>query len=186
MKLTLLEFNKIDKILKNSLELTLYNKIHPYLLKHSMTEIIKHKSTRYYNPEITVYFDGSCEPNPGIMGIGVHIVDSKGKKITNISQERGAGTNNAAEYLALIEGLSWLVGKNYQFKKILVCGDSKLILNQITGKWKTKRSHLQRYLSVAQGLVRGFKDIEFQWIPRKQNNVADSLSTSSLRPKETD
>lgn len=139
-----------------------------------------------YSEHILMYFDGACEPhNPGgYMGIGVHIVNEDSGEIiyehSKSFDKHPTNTNNVAEYLALKNGLEWLL-ENYRNAKILVHGDSKLAINQMAGEWAIRKGD---YVHIAKDCLRNlvpfFNDIKFEWIPRELNQIADDLSKKKL------
>jgi ribonuclease HI len=73
------------------------------------------------------------------MGIGVVLLEN-GKKIKEISKRLGKGTNNIAEWSALIEGLK--LAKAHGCRELEVRGDSQLIIRQITGRYMVKSQNL--------------------------------------------
>jgi len=92
---------------------------------------------------IEAYFDGACEPNPnGVASYGA-IIRRDGKTIWQASErvpDRGAGTsNNLAEYAGLIAVLRHLIDVGLQQERIVVIGDSRLVINQMFGSWQVKR-----------------------------------------------
>ena len=85
-------------------------------------------------------FDGCCVPNPGEMGIGVVVKNEDNDIIIELSEPCGFGTNNQAEYNALIIGLEELL-KIYN-GRLVVQGDSELVINQMRGEWRTRNKNL--------------------------------------------
>ncbi|XP_059650767.1 uncharacterized protein LOC132296598 [Cornus florida] len=85
--------------------------------------------------------------------------------------------DNMAEYEAYIIGLQ--AALDMDIKKLIVFGDSKLIINQITGEWQVKDSKLIPYNWYLIGLCRQFKNIEIHHISRILNHFADVLATLS-------
>jgi ribonuclease HI/probable phosphoglycerate mutase len=88
------------------------------------------------------------------------------------------GTNNEAEYYALIEGLKMALKNNLQC--IHVEGDSKLIINQMTGTYKVKAENLLPLYTEAMELSKRFRIIKFNHIKRELNKQADKLANSAL------
>jgi ribonuclease HI len=99
--------------------------------------------------EIQVYFDGLCQPyNPG--GIACYafvILTKKGHEQQQYSEYGLAAepfsdnaTNNVAEYTIIIKALEWLLEKNNynNNQKIIIRGDSQLVINQIKSKYKVR------------------------------------------------
>jgi glutathione synthase/RimK-type ligase-like ATP-grasp enzyme/ribonuclease HI len=121
----------------------------------------------------TAYFDGSASPNPGDMKVGGYIKD-KFKTLVKFSKIKGHGTNNEAEYLALIELLNHLV--YYNIKKVKIFGDAKLIIDQVNGDCKNNKLNLQRLALRAHVLLKQVPDWELTWIKRSKNKRADALS----------
>ena len=83
------------------------------------------------------------------------------------------GTNNEAEYLALIELLNSAI--EYGVKKIRIYGDSNLVVSQVNGNWKANKKMILFKNRVEQ-LLKNFNEWSITYIPREQNKVADSLT----------
>ena len=122
-------------------------------------------------------FDGACRGNPGPMAIGV-VLTKDGKKIKEISKRLGRGTNNIAEWTALIEGLK--LAKDKGCKELEVRGDSQLIIKQVTGKYKVKSSNLIPLFNEAEKLCGNFDKIKFKWVKREDNSDTDTLCNRAL------
>lgn len=136
--------------------------------------------------KLTCYFDGSCTPkNPGgDMGMGAIIKDETGKVLLNYSEKKkadAANSNNVAEYLALAAVLNWLYESDTCNTEVLIMGDSNLVIEQMSGRWKIKfgmyretalqcRENLQFLIAERQVAI------TLKWIPRDQNHEADLLS----------
>ena len=118
------------------------------------------------------FFDGSATPNPGHMKIGGYVVDSS-RLIFKYSKDLGYGTNNEAEYLSLIYLLEKLIEN--QVSSITIYGDSKLVVNQVNGKWKANKK-MSPYRDKALYLIKKLDRWKLLHIPREQNKVADSLT----------
>ncbi len=128
----------------------------------------------------TVFFDGACEPvNPGgvaTWGIVVYKDNNlihtdcgiAGNPFSSIS------TNNFAEYSALIKAIEYCFRKG--IKRILVKGDSQLVIKQMTGEYSVRSACILPLYIKASGYIKKFETIIFKWIPRKENQEADRLS----------
>nr|WP_321496979.1 ribonuclease HI family protein [uncultured Methanolobus sp.] len=133
----------------------------------------------------TLNFDGSCDPNPGgIMGFGWIINWSDGRKPTEGSKEKNPSppnTNNVAEYTALKEGiLNYLKlgGKG----PLQVYGDSKLVISQMSGKWKVNNENLAKIKDETSDIIKKHNlKVKFTWVPREQNSIADRLALPKCR-----
>ena len=111
------------------------------------------------------------------MGIGVVLLE-KGEKVTEISKRLGRGTNNIAEWCALIEGLK--LAKAHGCRELEVRGDSQLIIRQITGRYMVKSENLIPLYDEARNLCRDFEKIRFKWVQREKNADTDALSNNAL------
>jgi ribonuclease HI len=134
------------------------------------------------------YCDGCCEPiNPkGNMGTGAFILSPERKKIFEISEYRTAKemnyetSNNVAEYIGIIAVFEYFTRNNLQNEKIIICGDSKLVINQMAGEWKCNGGIYEKYYHQALQLRQQFTQIRFEWIPREKNEIADELSKRGM------
>ncbi|XP_070014620.1 uncharacterized protein [Nicotiana sylvestris] len=80
-----------------------------------------------------------------------------------------------AEHEACILGLRLAVDMGVQ--KVLVLGDSNLLVHQIQGEWETRDLKLIPYRQCLHDLSQQFRSIEFRHIPRIHNQVVDNLAT---------
>jgi ribonuclease HI len=136
--------------------------------------------------KIIVHIDGSSQGNPGPSGIGVNCETGDGKKISEISKYIGFGTNNQAEYKALIETLRMLgtkylnqeIGKN---PKIIIKTDSELLCNQVNGLYKIKDFSLRKLFSEVDKLKEALPEITVELIPREENRICDRLAKKSIK-----
>ncbi|MDD5565556.1 MAG: ribonuclease HI family protein [Candidatus Omnitrophica bacterium] len=127
--------------------------------------------------ELTIYIDGASKGNPGPSGIGV-VICEKGETIKNVSSYIGKGTNNVAEYTALIFGLQQAL--ILKAEKVRVHSDSQLLCRQLKGEYKIKNQNLIGLYNQAVRLIAAFKDVEIKNIPRQQNKGADKLANQAV------
>ena len=130
---------------------------------------------------IVVHIDGLCEPiNPGgTSTFGYVIRDDSGGVLARKSGIVGKGpamSSNVAEYAALCEALEFLLKKNLENSSIEVRGDSALVMNQMSDKWKFRKGLYREKYQEAVRLRAQFTDLRFLWIPREENEEADELS----------
>ena len=129
------------------------------------------------NQKIIVNTDGGAIGNPGPSGIGI-VINIAGK-IKEYSESIGEGTNNQAEYKAVIFALKKiksLIGKNkIKDAEVEIFADSQLIVNQLEGKYKIMEDDLKILFVDAWNLKIGFKNVSLNYIPREQNKKADKL-----------
>ena len=119
------------------------------------------------------YFDGSSIPNPGLMTIGGYIEAEDGIRVEDFHLEIGDGTNNRAEYGAIIHLLEETI--KLGIKNINIYGDSMLVVNQVNGKWKSNRD-MTPLKSRVQALLTHFESWTLTHIKRELNQEADSLT----------
>ncbi len=125
-----------------------------------------------------LYIDGASHGNPGKAGIGVVVIDSDGNIIKKISKAIGETTNNIAEYIALIYGLQEALILKVSY--VNVYSDSELLVNQIKGTFKVKDLKLRLFWGICQHLIDAFKKMNIEYIPRKNNDLADTLAFNSI------
>lgn len=126
---------------------------------------------------ITIKTDGGSRGNPGPSAYGFVFTD--GEKIVL----RGKGflgnqTNNYAEYQGVIEGMKKALDLDHQ--DVLVMTDSKLVVEQLNGRWAVKSRNLQPLFKQAKGLIRRFSFFRILHIPRHLNIDADRLVNKAL------
>jgi ribonuclease HI/deoxyadenosine/deoxycytidine kinase len=129
-----------------------------------------------------LHFDGACRGNPSnVLGLGYLI---KNSTKTETIEERSyrlptiRGTNNEAEYMALIKGMKLSLECN--IKSIRIEGDSNLILNQMKGIYQVKAENLIPLYKTAKILEEQFDFIEYHHIKREFNKEADKLANQAL------
>lgn len=123
------------------------------------------------------WFDGSCHPNPGKMGIGA-LLQSPFGAITEISALAGSGDSSEAEYRALIALLQ--AANAAQVKKLVIYGDSKVVIDDVQ-RSETQASQILCPLRIhAQQLLTAIPHVVLRWIPRHRNAAADALSQAAI------
>ena len=120
-----------------------------------------------------IYVDGACSGNPGPTRIAVFSEDFGIKTVL----DDGNGTNNIAEYHALIYALA--IAQSVE-DNVTIKSDSKLVVEQVNGNWKTKNPHLIALCKDAQRLIymrnRLYNNITtLTWIPRRDNLAGHML-----------
>jgi len=121
--------------------------------------------------ELKIYTDGGSRNNPGPAAAGIVICDKKNNLIESHSKFLGEKTNNQAEYLAVIEALK--LAKKFNPQIINFFLDSKLVVEQLNGKFKIKDQKLASLFVEAYNLSLGYKKITYEYIPREKNVLAD-------------
>ena len=132
-----------------------------------------------------VYIDGASKGNPGLASAGVVIQNEKGETIKEYSHFLGDKlTNNEAEYGAVIfalKKLKLLIGKTKTKEaEITFRADSKLLVEQLEGRFKLNHPNTQRLFIEVWNLKTEFKKIEFFHISREKNSRADTLANQAI------
>jgi probable phosphoglycerate mutase len=94
------------------------------------------------------------------------------------SEPIGTATNNVAEYRGLIAGLQ--AAADLRASSVEVKMDSKLVIEQMTGRWKIKHPGLRPLAAEAAALVRRFDSVSWTWVPRERNKDADRLANEAM------
>lgn len=122
--------------------------------------------------------DGAARGNPGPAGVGVHITDAAGKTVAEIARGIGVATNNVAEYTAAIDGLKRAA--ELGAADVLLRSDSRLMVEQLSGRFKVKNPTLQRLHTEVRRLAEGFASIRYEHVPRERNKQADRLANQGV------
>lgn len=128
---------------------------------------------------VVVEADGGSRGNPGPAGAGAVVRDAEtGDVLVERSAALGVTTNNVAEYQGLISGLE--AAAEHGATEVEVRMDSKLVVEQMSGRWRVKHANLQPLAAEASRLVAGFALVRFTWVPRAQNAHADRLANEAM------
>jgi probable phosphoglycerate mutase len=129
--------------------------------------------------KLIIEADGGSRGNPGLSGAGAVVIDAaSGNILREISEAVGIATNNVAEYSAVIFALE-VAFEIDPAAEIVVRMDSKLVVEQMSGRWKIKHPDMLSLGARVQQLISG-KNVEFVWIPREQNVLADALANKAM------
>ena len=127
--------------------------------------------------------DGGSRGNPGPAGYGALVRDADtGRVLAERAASVGRATNNVAEYGGLVAGLQAAVDLD-PTAEVEVRMDSKLVVEQMAGRWKIKHPDMQKLALEARALVRQLADVRWTWVPRAQNSAADALANSAMDGK---
>ncbi|MGH3492758.1 MAG: reverse transcriptase-like protein, partial [Sciscionella sp.] len=123
--------------------------------------------------------DGGSRGNPGPAGYGAALRDTlTGDLLVQRSGALEHTTNNVAEYTALLEGLR--AAKALGAVVVEVRMDSKLVVEQMSGRWKIRNASLRALADEARNLAAEFDEVSYEWIPRERNTVADRLANEAM------
>ena len=123
---------------------------------------------------LVVACDGAARGNPGPAGIGVEIRTPDGVIVDRIARGIGVATNNVAEYTAAIEGLRRAA--QLGAREVVLRSDSRLLVQQLLGRFKVKNPVLQRLHRDAESILIGFDRARIEHVPRERNREADRLA----------
>lgn len=132
---------------------------------------------------VVVEADGGSRGNPGPAGYGAVVLDpATGEPLAEAAEYIGVATNNVAEYRGLIAGLTAakaLFPDAGNALRVHVRMDSKLVVEQMSGRWKIKHPDMKP-LAARAAAVLPPSSVTYEWIPRAQNKHADRLANEAM------
>ncbi|BBY92444.1 bifunctional RNase H/acid phosphatase [Mycobacterium gallinarum] len=129
--------------------------------------------------KVVVEADGGSRGNPGPAGYGAVVWTADHNTVlAERKQAIGRATNNAAEYSGLIAGLE--EAANLGADEVDVNLDSKLVVEQMSGRWKVKHPDLAPLYQQATELSTRFDRVTYTWVPRAKNSYADRLANEAM------
>lgn len=128
--------------------------------------------------KLIMYSDGGARGNPGPSGIGVVLKNVVGEVVAEVSQFIGNGTNNQAEYRAVLAGLE--KAKELGVDELDLYLDSELVVKQLRGEYRVKNADLATLFVKAYNLSLSFKKITYTHIRRELNAEADRLANEAM------
>lgn len=135
--------------------------------------------------KVIVEADGGSRGNPGPAGYGAVVFSADRSTVLAERRESiGVATNNVAEYRGLIAGLT--AATEIDATEAVVFMDSKLVVEQMSGRWRVKHPDLLELHREATALARRIGPVEYGWIPREQNSHADRLANEAMDNAATD
>jgi ribonuclease HI len=133
---------------------------------------------------LVVEADGGSRGNPGIAAGGAVVLDAdSGAVLSEVGVYVGIASNNVAEYRGMIAGLECALEREPS-ASVHVRMDSKLVVEQMSGRWKVKHPDMQVLAGQARALVAG-RDVSFEWVPRLSNARADAAANESMDRRES-
>ncbi|WP_432116348.1 bifunctional RNase H/acid phosphatase [Streptomyces sp. S1] len=129
--------------------------------------------------ELVVEADGGSRGNPGPAGYGAVVLDAvTGETLAEAAEYIGVATNNVAEYKGLVAGLK-TARELFPDATVHVRMDSKLVVEQMSGRWKIKHPDMKP-LAAEAGRVFPAGRVRYEWIPRERNKHADRLANEAM------
>lgn len=134
---------------------------------------------------ITLFTDGGSRGNPGPAGYGYVVIKDTSQAGAEIILRKcgnycGITTNNQAEYLGLINGLTWLLNNGHGNDELTIYMDSLLIVNQVKGLYRVKHPDLIPRHQEVKKLLSNFSHWQINHTLREGNTRADSLVNSAI------
>ncbi|KDF01727.1 acid phosphatase [Mycolicibacterium aromaticivorans JS19b1 = JCM 16368] len=128
---------------------------------------------------VLIEADGGSRGNPGPAGYGCVVWSADHRTVlAEHGQAIGVTTNNVAEYRGLIAGLE--EARRLGADEVTVSMDSKLVVEQMSGRWKVKHAAMAELHQQARALASTFDSVTYQWIPRERNSYADRLANEAM------
>jgi ribonuclease HI len=128
---------------------------------------------------LVVEADGGSRGNPGPAGFGAVVRDAEtGEVLDEVAAAIGTATNNVAEYSGLLAGLR-AASEIDPGAEVEVRMDSKLVVEQMSGRWKVKHEDMQRLAAQARDAVPPDR-VRYTWVPRERNSHADRLANAAM------
>jgi ribonuclease HI len=130
--------------------------------------------------------DGAARGNPGPASAGAALIDlarpdardPRARPDASISEFLGIQTNNVAEYTAVVRALA--LATELGAREVVMLLDSKLIVEQLAGRWRVKDSKLIPLWETSRRTLRGFERWSATHVPRAQNSTADALCNEAI------
>jgi probable phosphoglycerate mutase len=128
---------------------------------------------------LLVEADGGSRGNPGRAGYGAVVRDAaSGEVLAEVAEHIGLATNNVAEYRGLIAGLR-AAHQIDPTATVEVRMDSKLVVEQMSGRWKVKHPDMRPLAAEARQVLPP-SQVRYTWVPRERNGHADRLANEAM------
>jgi ribonuclease HI len=121
-----------------------------------------------------VHTDGAARGNPGPAGLGAVVTDPGGRVLAEAGEGIGVATNNVAEYRAALRGLE--LAAELGGRDVLLRSDSRLLIEQLSGRFRVKNPTLQRLHAEVREVAARFDRVSYEHVPRERNREADRLA----------
>jgi ribonuclease H / adenosylcobalamin/alpha-ribazole phosphatase len=137
-------------------------------------------------PHLVIRTDGAARGNPGPASLGAALIDGSRPDALDpsappdatISEALGRQTNNVAEWRGVVEALK--LAQRLGAVQVDMLLDSKLIVEQLAGRWRVKDAKLAPLHAEAKAMLGGFARWSAKHVPRAQNSTADRLANEAL------
>jgi ribonuclease HI len=123
--------------------------------------------------KLEAYIDGGSRGNPGEAGIGVYFPG-----VVRIAEYLGTGTNNFAEYSALLAALRFAVFSRCEELKVFA--DSELVVKQIKGEYQVRNEAIRVFYDSALRWMKLIPRFSISHVRREENKEADKLANLAM------
>lgn len=130
---------------------------------------------------LRVYSDGAARGNPGPSGAGAVLVEPSGQVVARLGKYLGVQTNNYAEYMGLLLGLTR--ARELGVREVEVFADSELMIRQLGGRYQVKSATLRPLYEEAVKLLNDFSRVKLVHVPREMNKAADEMSNRAIEER---
>jgi ribonuclease HI len=129
--------------------------------------------------ELVIEADGGSRGNPGPAAGGAVVIDPvSGDVLAEVGVWVGTATNNVAEYSGMVAGVRRALQIDPD-AQLTIRMDSKLVVEQMMGRWKIKHPAMAELAAEARQVLTG-TPVRFEWVPRLQNSRADACANESM------
>jgi ribonuclease HI len=129
--------------------------------------------------ELLVEADGGSRGNPGPAAGGAVVIDpASGEVLAEVGVWVGVATNNVAEYSGMLAGVRRALELEPD-AHLTIRMDSKLVVEQMMGRWKIKHPAMAELAAEAREVLTG-TPVRFEWVPRLQNSRADKCANDAM------
>lgn len=125
-----------------------------------------------------MHTDGAARGNPGPAGLGAVVTDPAGHVLAEAGEGIGVATNNVAEYRAALRGLE--LAAEVGGRDVLLRSDSRLLIEQLSGRFRVKNPTLQRLHAEVREAAARFDRVAFEHVRRERNRHADRLANQGV------
>lgn len=128
--------------------------------------------------DFVINTDGASKGNPGPSSYGYIIKNRGGAIVHQEGKLIGVTTNNVAEYTAVVKALEYIVNRFFKKAphKAEIVADSKLVVEQLSGRYKIKSPNLLPLFDRIKELETEVGVVTYRSVPREENFIADRLA----------
>lgn len=142
------------------------------------SESVIPEKTKVSREPVKLFVDGASRGNPGAAGAGI-VIFLGGALLHKDGFYLGRGTNNEAEYWALLLGVQKVIDLGLLEHRLFIFSDSQLLVRQITGDYRVKNPGLKRLFLQVKDVLSGF-DYTIVHILREYNKEADAMANRGI------